>query len=51
MPTKDSKVRGVRVLDRDYKEIMERANRRGLTFNRWMNYAIRIALRKHRKEE
>ena len=49
MPTKNSRVRGVRLLDKNYELIMERANRKGLTFNRWMNWAISIGLRKHIK--
>ena len=49
MPTKNSRVRGVRLLDKDYDLIMLRANRRGWTFNRWMNWAISIGLRKHIK--
>ncbi len=49
MPTKDSTVRGVRVLDKDIKQIMGKANRRGWTFNRWMNWAVAQGLRKHSK--
>jgi len=51
MPTKNSKVRGVRVLDKDYAQIMEKATRKGWTFNRWMNWAISIGLRSHKKKE
>ena len=55
MPTKNSRVRGVRVLDQDYEKIIGRANRKGWTYNRWMNYAVQVALRshkpKHRREE
>ena len=50
MPTKDSKVRGVRVLNQDYEQIMERANRKKWTFNRWMNWAIEQGLRSHLKK-
>jgi len=49
MPTKFSRVRGVRLLDKDYDLIMERANRKRWTFNRWMNWAISTGLRSHKK--
>jgi len=51
MPTKNSRVRGVRLLNKDYHMIMERADRRGWTFNKWMNWAIKQGLRKHNKRE
>ncbi|KKN71439.1 hypothetical protein LCGC14_0420180 [marine sediment metagenome] len=50
MPTKDSHARGIRVSDEDYKRIMKRANPKKWTFNRWMNWAISLGLRKHGKE-
>lgn len=45
MPTKDTKVRGVRIKNDTISAIEQRANRRGWTFNRWMNWAIGIGLR------
>jgi len=51
MPTKNSSVRGVRLLDKDFDLIMKRATRKGWTFNRWMNWAIEQGLRSHQKKE
>ena len=48
-PTRNSKVRGVRVLDRDYELAMKKASRKGWTFNRWVNWAIRLGLRNHHR--
>lgn len=50
MPTKDSRVIGVRILNPVIEEINKRARRRGLTFNGWMNWAITTALRPHRRK-
>ena len=47
MPAKDSKAIGVRVTIDDYERIMKKATRKGWTFNRWMNYAIKEGLRSH----
>ena len=47
MPTKDSKVRGVRIRNETIKKIMERCAHRNWTFNRWMNWAVTQGLRSH----
>ena len=51
MPTKDSKVRGVRISNQLIAAIEQRANRKGWSFNRWMNWAIRQGLRSHKGKE
>jgi len=51
MPTKDSRVIGVRIKNGTIERIMERANHRGWTFNRWVNYAILQTLRSHHKKD
>ena len=50
MPTKDSKVRGVRIPNNIICEIEQRASHRGWTFNRWMNWAIIQGLRSHKRK-
>ena len=50
MPTKDSRVIGVRIKNQTITAIEQRANRKGWTFNKWMNWAISIGLRKHTKK-
>ena len=45
-----STVRGIRISNKDYERIMERAARKGWTFNRWMNYAIKEGLRSHKSK-
>jgi predicted DNA binding CopG/RHH family protein len=51
MPTKDSTVRGVRISNLQISMIEQRANRKGWTFNKWMNWAIEQGLRPHRAKE
>ena len=51
MPTKNSTARGIRLPDENYALIMDRANRRGWTFNRWINWAIVNGLRSHKKKD
>ncbi len=51
MPNKESRAIGVRIPDKDYERIMEKATRKGWTFNRWMNWAISLGLRKHDKKD
>ena len=51
MPTKDSRVIGVRIKDETIAKIIERASRKGWTFNRWMNWAIIQGLRSHKRKE
>ncbi len=50
-PTKDSSVKTVRVKNGTIAQIMNRADRRGWTFNKWMNWAILQGLRKHTKKD
>ena len=47
----DSKAIGVRVKTETIERVMERANRRGWTFNRWVNYAIELGLRSHKRKD
>ncbi|KKL69475.1 hypothetical protein LCGC14_2114570 [marine sediment metagenome] len=49
MPTKDSRVIGVRIKESLIEQIKRRANRKGWTVNRWMNWAIQEGLRSHKK--
>ena len=49
-PTKDSTAIGVRIKNGTLAQIMQRANHRNWTFNRWMNWAILQGLRPHRKK-
>ncbi len=48
MTARDSRAIGVRIKNEDISAIEQRANRRGWTFNKWMNWAIRIGLRSHK---
>jgi len=50
-PTKDSKILSVRVRNSVIAQIMERANRRGLTLNGWLSEAIKDRLRSHSKRK
>ncbi len=50
MPTKDSRVIGVRLTNPLIERIMARATRKGWTFNRWMNWAVLQGLRSHRRK-
>jgi len=50
MPTKGSRVRGVRIPDEVIDLIKQRAARRGWTFNKWMNYVVYLGLREHRRK-
>lgn len=51
MPKKDSTAIGVRIDNEVISEIRQKASRRGLTFNRWINLAIKEGLRKHTKKD
>ena len=51
MPTKDSRVTGIRISNKDYDKAMERARAKGWKFNRWVNWAIGLGLRTHKKKE
>ena len=49
MPNNNSKAVGVRVKTEVIDRVMQRANRKGWTFNKWVNYALDQSLRPHRK--
>jgi len=49
MPTKDSRVIGVRISTDTIMQVKKRASRRGWTFNKWMNWSITQGLRLHKK--
>ena len=48
-PTKDSKVRSVRIKNEVDDEINRRIKRRGITVNSWLSWAVTLGLRKHGK--
>ena len=50
MPTRDSRVRGVRIKNETIDLIEERATRKHWTFNKWMNWAIQLGIRPHRSK-
>ena len=50
MPTKNSTARGIRLSDKDYELIKYRADHKGWTFNRWINWAIKNGLRSHKRK-
>jgi predicted DNA binding CopG/RHH family protein len=47
----ESKARGIRLKSESIERIKERAQRRGWTFNRWINWAIAEGLRSHKRKE
>ena len=49
MPTKDSNILSVRLRNPIIREILERARRRKLTKNGWLEWAVKQGLRKHTK--
>ena len=49
MTENDSRAIGVRIKTEDIVAIGQRAKRRGWSFNRWVNWAISIGLRSHKK--
>ena len=49
MPTRNSRVIGVRLDNTIIEQVLHRAARRGWTYNRWMNWAVKQGLRKHVK--
>jgi len=51
MPTKDTRAIGVRITNELFEQIMQRANRKGWTFNKWMNQAALDSIRSHKKKE
>ena len=49
MPTKGTKIVAARVPDDTIAIIMIRAKKRNISLNAWLNWAINIGLRRHRK--
>ncbi|KKN70447.1 hypothetical protein LCGC14_0431420 [marine sediment metagenome] len=49
MPSKNTTIVAARIPDDTLKEINFRISRRGITLNKWLNWAIKNGLRKHRK--
>ena len=47
---KESKAIGIRLRTEDLEEIKKRADRKGWSFNKWMNWAVGLGLRSHRKK-
>ena len=47
----ESKAIGIRVRTDTLEEIKKRANRKGWSFNRWINWAIIQGLRSHKKKD
>jgi len=45
-----SKAIGIRIKTDTLEGIRKRADRKGWTFNRWVNYAIGLGLRSHKKK-
>lgn len=50
MPTKGTGTVVARVKDEIITEIKRRANKRSMTVNAWVNWAITLGLRNHSKE-
>jgi len=50
MPNNNSKAIGVRVKTEVIGRVMQRANRKGWSFNKWVNYAVEQSLRSHSKK-
>ncbi|MDD4875864.1 MAG: hypothetical protein PHQ86_01850 [Dehalococcoidales bacterium] len=46
MPTKNSTARAIRLMNTDIAEIIRRAVKQKISFNAWVNRAIKSALRK-----
>lgn len=46
----ETRARGIRIDIEDIDRIMKRARRRGISFNAWVNWAVKQGLRSHRKE-
>lgn len=49
MPTKGTSTITARVKDETIAEVTQRAAKRGISINAWVNWAINQGLRKHRK--
>jgi len=50
MPTKNTTILAARVPDDTVAEINQRLIKRGMSLNRWLNWAILNALRSHKKK-
>ena len=50
MPTKGTKILSARVREEDIEIIKQRAKRRKLTVNAWLNWSIKNGLRNHRRK-
>lgn len=42
--------RGIRIKNEILDKVQQRAKRRGLTFNGWINWAVSLGLRSHKKK-
>lgn len=51
MPTKNTTVKPVRIPDDILDWINQRSKRRVWSFNKWANWAFRIALRSHKGKQ
>ena len=49
--SEESVARGVRLSDEDIARINKRAARKGWSFNRWINWAVGVGLRSHKKKD
>ena len=47
----ESSAKGVRLSSEDIQKIISRATRRGWSFNKWINWAVSVGLRSHKKKE
>jgi len=50
MPNNNTKAIGIRIKTEVIDRVMQRANRKGWSFNKWVNWAISIGLRSHSKK-
>lgn len=50
MPTKNTTVLAARVVDTEVEEINQRLKKRRITRNQWLNWAIQLGLRRHKKK-
>lgn len=49
MPTKGTSIIATRIKDEIITEVRQRATRRGLTINAWLNWAVKNGLRSHER--
>jgi len=50
MPTKNTKIISARVSDDKVELITQKANKRRITINAWINWAIKNGLRSHKRK-